>query len=86
MINRPLESTSSVANWCATVSGWRYGAIRTDGAIRMRSVATAIAPIVATTSSITGRSGYARFPDSFAVCLAERSRPMQTWSENQTEW
>ena len=57
MISLPRESTSSVANWCATVSGWRYGAMSTEGASCTRSVVAASAPIVATTSSITGRAG-----------------------------
>jgi hypothetical protein len=57
MITRPPERTSSVANWCATFSGCRYGAISTEGARRIRSVVAASAPIVVATSSITGRSG-----------------------------
>ncbi len=39
----------------------------TEDAIRIRSVRAAIAPMHATTSSMTGWSGYARVPDSFAV-------------------
>ena len=49
-------------------------------------VAPAIAPIVAIMSSIVGRFGYARVPEVLAVWKAPSSRPMQTWSENQTEW